>query len=252
MRPVSWVNFAGPSSGPRLRLFCFPYAGGGTSVYRSWRGQLPDRVELGLIQLPGRETRLAEPAFRRMPDLLGPLLQGLRPHLDVPYAFVGHSMGTLIAFEAARRIRALGLPGPRRLFMMGHRAPSEPYPREPLHGLPDARLAAELTRLGGTPREILENAELMELLLPMMRCDLELDETYEYLPQPPLGSGISVYGGLQDDDVPRNVLETWKQETSGPFLLRMFPGNHFFIHTATREVLEALSAELRPLLAAPA
>lgn len=239
-----WVAYASAPTSPRLRLFCFPHAGSGTAAYRVWASALLPDVQLALVQLPGREARLAEPPFTRMRDLVAAIVPALRPHLDVPYAFFGHSMGAHVGFEVARALSAEGLP-PRHLVVSGNRAPALPFPRPRIHHLPDERVLAEFARLGGTPSEVLASPPLMALLLPILRADLELCETYTFVPGPPLDCPITVLGGARDPDVPVAALEAWRAHARGPFRVRLFDGGHFFLQERKTDVLAALADALR-------
>jgi surfactin synthase thioesterase subunit len=239
-----WVAYASATPAPRLRLFCFPHAGSGTAAYRAWAGSLPPDVQLALVQLPGREARMAERPFTRMRDLVAALMPALRPHLDVDFVFFGHSMGAHVAFETARALAAEGL-SPRHLVVSGNRAPRLPFPRARIHHEPDERVLAEFARLGGTPRDVLADAQLMSLLLPILRADLELCETYAYAPGPPLDLPLTVLGGARDPDVPIEALEAWRGETRGPFTLRLFDGGHFFLYEDRARVLASISEALR-------
>jgi len=232
----------------RLRLFCVAYAGGGSSVFRGWDGCLPSSVQLCPVQLPGRESRLADPPYTRLPLLLPALADGLSPALDKPFALFGHSMGALVAFEFARYLRRNRMPEPTRLFVSGHRAPHLPYPRPYVHQLSDDRLLDELRRFRGTPEALLENAELMELILPAIRADFAICETYDYLAESPLEVSITAFGGLDDSDASPDDLSLWHTQTRARFRLRLFPGSHFFLHTAQASLLDVLSRELEELL----
>lgn len=182
---------------------------------------------------------MAEPAFTRMEDLVRALVPALRPHLDLPFALFGHSMGAHVAFEVARALEREGL-RPRHLVVSGNRAPSLPFPRPRIHHLPDARILAEFARLGGTPREVLDDPQLMALLLPILRADLALCETYAYEAGPPLECPINAWGGARDPDVPVAALEAWRDETRGPFTLRLFDGGHFFLQESRAQAFAAL------------
>ena len=226
-----------------MRLFCFPYAGGGVHVFRAWADNLPKTVEVCPIQLPGRGARMMDAPYTRMAPLVYAAAEAMLPHLDKPFAFFGHSMGALVSFEVARWLRRQTGPEPIRLFVSGCFAPDIPDPY-PLHKLPDAELLEGLRRLNGLPQEALENAELMSLLLPTLRADCMVTETYTYTDESPLNCPISAFGGLQDHLVGRTHLEAWRQQTTAFFSLRMFPGDHFFLHSAQRLLLLILSREL--------
>ena len=165
----------------RLRLFCFTYAGGGASIYRPWTRELPPELELCAVQLPGRENRLLEPAYTEMPALVEQLGTVLAPYLDRPFAFFGHSMGALVAFEMARTVRRRYGRSALHLFVSGHAAPRIARRRPPVYQLPDAAFVDAIRELNGTPEEVLENADLMALVLPALRADLTVCETYRYV-----------------------------------------------------------------------
>src|SRR5438552_2333015 len=153
----TWVLRPRPDPRARLRLFCFPYAGGGASQFRTWAEGLPPEVELCPVQLPGREGRLRETPFTRIAPLVAALVTALRGYLDTPYAFFGHSLGALVGFELARALRRTGGPGPRGLLVSAYRAPDLPDPDPPLHLLSSPAFWDELRRLNGTPPEVLAN-----------------------------------------------------------------------------------------------
>ena len=239
-----WFPWFRPKAGAKVRLFCFPYAGGGASVYRGWGECLPGLVEVCPVQLPGRETRFREPPFARLPLLVEALASALRPYLDRPFAFFGPSLGALVAFELARRLhRETGMQ-PVCLFVSGCGAAQTRSRETSTHKLPAAEFREELRRLDGTPPEVLENDELMDLLLPTLRADFALCETYAYSPGPPLDCPVSALGGLGDDTVSPQDLDAWREQTTGPFRLRMLAGNHFFLQTNQRLLLQAVAQEL--------
>jgi medium-chain acyl-[acyl-carrier-protein] hydrolase len=238
-----WIPLRKPDPKTQLRLFCFPYAGAGALIFRKWSDALPRDIEVCPIQLPGRGTRLIEPPFTRLPCLVEALARALDPLLDKPFAFFGHSLGALIAFELARQIRRQYGVHPVRLFASAGRAPQIPHRAAPINTLPDGEFLAELRRLNGTPRELLDHEELMEVMLPILRADFALYETYLYSSEPPLNCPISAFGGLQDRRVSASDLEAWRSQTSAPFSLRMFPGDHFFLKEPL--LVQALSQELQ-------
>lgn len=237
---------SGPSA--KLRLFCFPYAGGNASAFYSWAHKLPDEVEVLAVQLPGRGERIGQQAYSHISTLLPPLIEALQSSLDKPFAFFGHSMGALLSFELSRRLRELRAPLPVQLFISGRAAPQLHDPEPPKHLLPEDEFISELKRLNGTPRQVLEHRDLMQLMIPLLRADFAVCETYVYVDQPPFDCPFSVMGGILDTQVQREKLEAWRKQTTGPFLVRMFPGDHFFLHASERLVLESLYRELYQLL----
>ncbi len=243
--PSLWLRRSAAVTSPRLRLFCFPYAGGGSTVYRGWNAGLPTDVELYSVLLPGRESRLAEPPCQYLDVVVHALTDELEPLLDRPTAFFGHSLGALLAFEVARELRRRGAPEPRHLFASAFRAPFRPPGGPFVHSLDEAELVEELRSYGGIPPEVLANTELMALVLPALRADFALHETYVYEEEDPLGCPLTALAGRQDDKVPPDMVEGWERVTSARYRLELFDGDHFFLHARRDEVLRLIAAELR-------
>lgn len=185
-----------------------------------------------------------EVPFTQLVPLVEAIVQSLLPYLDKPFAFFGHSMGGLTSFEVARFLRCAYARSPVHLFVSGRRAPQIPNSGALIHTLPDAEFLEELRHLNGTPEAVLANEELMQLLLPTLRADFAVLETYTYQPESPLDYPITAFGGLQDPDVSCEMLEAWKEQTSVAFSLHMFLGDHFFIHTAQSLLLQSLNQSL--------
>ena len=227
-----------------IRLFCFPYAGGGTPIFRNWPLHLPASIDLYAAQLPGRGARLNDPPFTNLMPLVEGLAEAILPSLDKPFAFMGHSMGGMIAFELSRLLRDRYGIEPLQLFISGRRAPHVPETDSPTYDLPEDLFIEEVRRLNGTPREVLEHPELMEMMIPILRADFSICQTYEFRRDRPLGCPMAVFGGVEDTEVSREQLEAWREHTTGPFSLRLFPGDHFFVQTQQQLFLRALSQEL--------
>lgn len=232
----------------RLRLFCFPYAGGSASIYGRWPQSLPTFLDVCAVQLPGRGGRLREKPFSNLTDLVPAAAEGLLPYMDRPFAFFGHSMGALVAFELARHLRKTGVERmPAQLFLSGCRAPQLVSTNDIISNLPDQEFIAEIRRLNGTPAEVLDNPELMQLLLPLLRADCAITETYSYQDEPPLDCPLTIFGGAEDEDVRSESLSAWRGHTAAAFSLRILPGDHFFLHTSQATLLETIARELRRL-----
>ncbi len=200
------------------------------------------------MQPPGREGRFKEVLIRDLAGLVQGLLSELAEHLDKPFAFFGHSLGAIVAFEVACALRARQLPTPVALLVSGRGAPQLPRREAPIHQLPDAPFIDALRRLGGTPEPILQHQELMQVLLPVLRGDFSIAETYVYSERAPLDCPISAFGGDEDTGVSRADLAAWQLQTSQPLSVRLFAGGHFFIHTDRDGLLEAVSADLLGLV----
>lgn len=225
-----WITCPNPRPQAPWRLFCFPYAGGSARIYRDWGFLLSPRVEVCPVELPGHGRRMAETPLTQLDSLVQNLGELLLPLLDRPFACFGHSLGGLIAFELARWLRSHQQPEPLHLWISAARAPQLPITDPPIHTLPKAQFMAELLRYNGTPAAVLENAELMELLLPSIRADFALLETYRYQPQPPLACSMTALAGTQDPIISFDEVIPWQIHTVGAFSLHVVPGDHFFIH----------------------
>ncbi len=239
----SCVIYPKPNPQSRLRLFCFPYAGGTAAVFRSWAQYLPSEIELCAVQYAGRGSRLAEPLGEDVMAVLNGVYQDLQPFLKKPFAFFGHSMGALVSYEFARRLQQEEQPGPFQVFVSGC---SAPHVRElkSTYNLPEPEFIAELRHLQGTPEEVLDNAELMQLMMPIIRADFKVSQTYEYVPGPPLECPIRAFGGLKDETVPREEVEAWSEHTRGSFRAQMLPGDHFFVNTSQSLLTRIIAQEL--------
>lgn len=247
-----FVSCQWPNPKARLRVFCFPFAGGGASVFNTWADELPSDIraqsELCAIQLPGRDTNVRDPPFNRLSALLDALAPAIGRYSNTPFAFVGHSMGALVSFELARRLRRDGCLGPTHMVVSGHRAPQLPDRQPPIHQLDDQAIMDRLRNFGGTPEAVLKNHELMELLLPVLRADFAVCETYVYTSEEALACSITAFGGNDDAKVNREELSAWHAQTSNSFSMHMFPGDHFFIQSAQVLVLRVLAEALKQVL----
>ncbi|HLI68997.1 MAG TPA: thioesterase II family protein [Ktedonobacteraceae bacterium] len=239
-----WFYIRKPKQYAQIRLFCFPYAGGSASIYQSWVDALPDFIEVCAVQLPGRERRLLEPLPATLSDLIFHLSNEIQPFLNKPFALFGHSMGALIAFELAHTLQDRENRTPTDIFVSGYRAPHLPR-KEPLWStFPDPQLLQHIRSLGGVPQEILEHSELVEFLLPLIRSDFRIVESYTWKPSGPLKCPLTAFGGLQDREISVHDILAWKKHTRENFSYHMFPGGHFFIHHARNELLKRIVQQL--------
>lgn len=228
----------------RLGLFCFPFAGGGASVFRGWHSKLSTEIQVLPVQLPGRQERLREAPFVRLEPLVDELFSDLGTLLNSPFALFGHSMGALVAFEFARRVRAEAGREPEALFVSAARAPHIPERWAPIYNEPDSIFIDRFRRLNGLPEAVLGNPELMDLTLPALRADVTICEMYRYCAAEPLQCPIFAYGGDRDAYVFRQDLEAWRTHTCGPFQSHTLQGDHFFLIGGERELLSHLNREL--------
>jgi surfactin synthase thioesterase subunit len=228
----------------KLRLFCFPYSGASASIFFSWLNEIPTMIEVLPVQLPGRGNRVNEDLINRIDILVEKAFNGLKHLFDQPYVFFGHSLGALLSFELARVIRKTSYSLPKHLILSGHGAPHLPDQNPHIHALPDDEFIKKLYELNGMSKEVLENRELMEMIIPVIRTDFEACETYIYQDQDPLNIPISAYGGIEDPYVSKADLEGWQKHSLYPTLVRMFPGDHFYINTSRFLLLNSLVREL--------
>ena len=225
---AAWFPGIESVTGPRL--FCFPHAGGG-AVAPNVQGAVP-------VRLPGRESRLAEAPFDRMEPLITSLAGAIANYLDRPFAFFGHSMGAIVAFELARELRRRGLPLPRILIASSARAPRYRLNHVPPPDPSDEELLAELHRLSGTP------AEVLTAILPALRADTHLYRQYVYRSEPPFDIPIRAYGGVDDPNITPEHLEGWAAETTKSFAVRRFQGGHFYLQARPEEFSAAVNEDL--------
>lgn len=238
-----WFSISPNLKPPKLRLFCFPYAGGGGAVYREWHKVLSPEIEVLPIVMPGREKRFSETPFRTMDELVDALMKGLQPFTDVPFAFFGHSLGALISFELSRKVyREWGIQ-PVRLYVSGKRAPHIVHDQAPIYNLPRDKFLAKLQDLNGTPNEIMQNHDLFEIYELMLRADFEICDTYKFVPGAPVNYPISVFGGLQDI-IAEDQLDAWADLTTSSCKVQMLEGDHFFIHKQQNTILNVVQSEL--------
>jgi medium-chain acyl-[acyl-carrier-protein] hydrolase len=244
-----WIVRHQPRPQARARLFCFAHAGGGASAYRLWSAGLPVEVEVCAVLLPGREGRLHEPPVSNLTALVDGVMPDLLALADRPFALFGHSMGAVVAGEVARTLHARGGPEPLALFASSRRPAHVPGTETPLHPLSDDAFVTEIRRrYGGIPAEVLAEPDLMALLLPSLRADMHALETHRPTRRPPIACPIIALGGSDDRLTPIQHLDAWRDETSGAFRARQFPGGHFYIEArrsdVLAEVIQALGSAL--------
>jgi medium-chain acyl-[acyl-carrier-protein] hydrolase len=238
---MKWLPF-GWAAGAEARLFCFPYAGGGSSMYFSWLNAFPRHLAACPVLLPGREAAMSVPPIDCLDVLLDRLVEVLRPLLDRPYALMGYSLGGRIAFGLAHRLIEAGLPAPLHLTVAACRDPLARPERPGVHRLPESEFIQHLRNLGGTPEEILSDRGLLELLLTMVRADFALIEGE--LPRTPLPCPITAYAGTDDRSAPPLAVGSWRDFTTSGFDLRCLSGSHFFIRQHSPTMIAGITRDL--------
>jgi len=244
----AWVSSSEPQA--RLRLFCLPYAGGGSVDYHSWGSRLPSTIEVCPVHLPGRERRLREPPICRAGPMVQAMARALRPAMEqAPFALFGHSMGAWIAFELARELRRQRQTMPIHLFLSARRAPHLASDGPRLSELPEqAFVRAIQERYRAIPPKLLDEPELLALFLPAMRADFALIDNYSHTEEPPLDVPVDAYRGADDDLVTHDQSMAWRRHSTGAFTHRVFPGGHFFLRDSRDLLLDAITSRLRGYL----
>jgi medium-chain acyl-[acyl-carrier-protein] hydrolase len=241
----NWFVCPQANPGAETRLFLFPYAGGGPAAFGRWPAEFPSTIETRIAHYPGRGSRHNEAPIKQISALVESLFKAIHPLLDKPFAFFGHSLGGLVAFEVGRQLRLQNLPRPQILFVSACGAPDIHDPHPPIHALPEPAFLVSLQDLNGIPAEVLMVPELMELLLPTLRADFAAVETYEYIPNEyALDCPIIAFGGQDDPRVSSERLEGWAAHTNAGFKAQYFAGDHFFINTAREALIATIANEL--------
>jgi len=244
-----WIVRRRPNPRAALRLLCFPYAGGGASIFRTWPDALPADVELLAVELPGRGTRAKERPFQQLAPLIASLADAVATLLQAPFAIYGHSYGALLGFSLARELRRRSCREPEHLFVSGRRAPQLLEP-SPMRQLSDPQFLARLRCLGGIPDAVFDEPGLMGYYLPILRADVAVNETATPAPEAPLACPITALGGLSDDRASAGELDAWQAQTSAAFERELFPGGHFFLQSERTALLGSLSRRLSRITAA--
>lgn len=245
-----------------IRLVCLPYAGGGVAPFYRWRAHLPEWIELVPVSLPGHDGRLQELPRTDLRGLARELADELVSIIPPPFALFGYSMGAWLAYQMTCDLRSRGVHLPRLLIAAASRAPGEPFTRPPLYELPEGEfLDAIERRYDGIPSAVRNSPELLRLLLPSLRADVQMVETYQYAEERPLDIDILALGGADDPNVSPSHLEGWRRHTARAFSMHVAPGGHFFLFpnrvrlprvTATppseTALLQLIAARLKPYL----
>jgi medium-chain acyl-[acyl-carrier-protein] hydrolase len=209
-------------------------------MFRDFAAGLPCEVDVRAVERPGRGARAHEPFARELRRVVSEAADLVEREARERYALYGHSLGALTAFELARELRRRGARQPFHLIVSAARAPHLAQPERAGHRLPDADLLAAVRRLDGTPAAVLDDPALCAQVLPMLRADFELFETYRHLHEDPLEVPITAIAGLRDPSTPPSEIAAWKEHTAGPFAMHVLAGGHFVINTQRRRTLQLI------------
>ena len=240
--PSRWFSRFDESGWPDFTLFCFPYAGGNANAYRRWASWVDPHIEIAAVKLPGRGPRVSEPLGADFSAIVDMLAQAVLADAGTRrFGFFGHSMGALMMFEVARTLALRGLRGPECVFASGRQAPHLPVSSRRRAALSDAEFVDDLRRLEGTPRELLDNVQLLKIFLPMIRADFTLLDAWRYEPSPPLAMPLYTLAGQADPDVPLAAVDAWAEWAGAGFEQLTYEGGHFFVHEQERRVVNDVS-----------
>jgi surfactin synthase thioesterase subunit len=237
-----WIHRFHPTDSSEFRMVCFPHAGGAASYYYPWSEALAPDMDTLAVQYPGRQDRRAEGCITSLAELADRTYAALRRTEDGrPTVFFGHSMGSILAFEVARRYQDdTGTP-PARLFASGYPAPSR-LRGGTVHLRDDDGVVDELRAVNGTEPVWLENKHLRASVLQAVRGDYTALETH------PRATGVRLdcpLTMLTGDDDPHTTLaeaEAWQEHTTGEFSLHVFQGGHFYLDQYIPEITGLISA----------
>jgi len=228
-----------------MNLICLPYAGGSARIFNGWDQAMGRGIECRAVELAGRGRRYPHKPYADVEEAIDDLLKLTAPYIaDEPYGIFGHSMGSLLAFELMHRLQKAGEQLPACAFLSGRNPPHVPIP-EMFHTLPDEAFIDKLKALNGTPAEVFEHEELMQLFLPIIRNDFKLAETYRYVEgRAPLRCPFVVFHGTRDSFTTAATVQQWAIHTSGGLQIHELDGGHFFLH----DHLPQLGAVIRDAL----
>ncbi|MEV0370852.1 alpha/beta fold hydrolase [Streptomyces sp. NPDC050636] len=240
----AWLKRYRPVAAPRLRLICLPYAGGTAGAFHGWANRLPADVELVAVQYPGRQDRFQEPCVEEMAPLADRIAEALAPLLDRPFALFGHSMGAAVGYEVTLRLEARYRARPQHLFVSGHGSPLLPRGHTDVHLRDEDSMLEWFGELGAMDPAVLADRELRPLVVPSLRADLRLIETYRPAEHRPVNSPVTSYVGDADPSVEPADAAAWRELTSGEFSFRVFPGGHFYLSDQETELLADITERL--------
>jgi len=248
MNRDKWFFCRVPKPRATMRLFCFPFGGGGASVFHSWSDAMRDDVEVRALQLPGRETRFKEPREKDVNNLIKNIAQALAAYQDMPFAIFGYSFGSFLAFEVSRELRRQNMKMPMHLFIAALQAPQTPPAYPPIAALQDEEFVQKVEYYYQPEGEAWNNLELREFLLPVLKADVALYESHVYREEAPLMCPIDVFAGDEDRATPVELTEPWSEQTTSKMTRHVFKGGHFFIDNAVNEIQSLVSNSLNQRL----
>lgn len=239
-----WFFCKKPNVGASMRLFCFPFSGGGASVFNGWVEPAGPGIEICALQLPGRETRYPEPKVKDFDYLVEQTARAIYEYRDKSFAIFGYSFGALLAFEVCRELRRQDMVMPLHLFVAACQAPQIPDAYPPISMLDDREFVEKVEELFEPQSEAWNHLELRDFLLPVLRDDIAVCESYVYREEAPLSCPIHVFAGEQDRSISVDSTRYWSEQSTGTVCQYVFPGGHFFIDNSVDEIISLVSSAL--------
>lgn len=225
-------------------LFCLPYAGGSGTIYYKWRNYISPFIDLYPIELKGRGKRFRETFYENLKDAVDDIFNEIQNKMYDDYAIYGHSMGSVLAYELYYKIDKMGAKKPKHIFFSGHRAPSVIGEKEKIYALPNCDFMNKIIEFGGIPEELINNKELLEIYIPIIRNDFKILETYVYKERTnKIECNISILNGKQDS-ISLYDITAWKKHTSKKCSIYNFEGNHFFINNSIKNITSIINNTL--------
>ncbi|GIG59295.1 oleoyl-ACP hydrolase [Longispora fulva] len=242
-RSTTWLRRFRPAADAAVSLVCLPHAGGSASFFFPVSRALAPAIDVLAVQYPGRQDRRHEPNIDNLPELADRIVDALTHMVDRPFALFGHSMGAMLAYEIALRLAAAGLPAPTRVFLSGRRAPSR-HRDDRVHLMSDGEILAQIRRLNGTDLMALDDPDIRDMILPVVRNDYRAVETYRHDPSRVLDCPVTVLTGDRDPLVTVDEARAWEEHTTGPTDLLVLPGGHFYLVEQSERVLDVIRRRL--------
>ena len=229
----------------KLKLFCLPFAGGTASTYISWKKYMEGSIELKPIELSGRGKRFGESLCNNISEVVDDVFDQIHQDLNSQrYAFFGHSMGALIIYELMNKIKQKGCNDPEHIFFSG-RFPPHIKDYSQLHILDDSEFISEVYKLGGIPEELMKYDELLQLIIPVLKADYKVVETYKHIEKKTNWNfDISVFYGSEDSEIEIKHAFEWKKYTAKDCSVFKFEGDHFFINENIVKITEIINNRL--------
>lgn len=230
----------------KVRLYAFPFAGGTVTAYNSWKKYIDGSIDFCQVELAGRGRRFGAPFYKSIKEATDDVFSIIRSDIETSeYAFFGHSMGCLIAYELCLKVESLGLKRPKHIFLSGKKPPNiSKEDDKDLHMLPENEFIEEIKKFGGLSNEILEFKPLLDLLLPVIRADLKIVETYNCFEfNKKMHSDITLLRGNTDNITEEEMLR-WSESTLKKSKLINFSGGHFFIYEHEKKVAKIINETL--------